>query len=104
GALATRDTVIHLVGSQVDVMPTVLAQLGLQCHNCRWGKDLLRDGEPGFAYFAYRDGFAFIDKRGWVVYDVASGHLVDQGGDGAAVQTQRGLALLQSTFDDFLMR
>ncbi len=104
GALAVRDTVVHRIGSQVDVMPTLLAQLGMPCRSCRWGKDLLRDGEGGFAYFAYRDGFSFIDPNGWTLYDVASGRTLDQEGNGEALRTRRGVALLQATFDDFLAR
>lgn len=104
GALAVRDTVVHTIGAQVDMMPTILAQLGIACAGCRWGKDLLRVGEPGFAYFAYHDGFGYVDRGGWVVYDVASGRTVDHGGKGGESQVRSGTALLQSTFDDFLIR
>lgn len=108
GALSVRDTVVHTIGSQVDVMPTLTTQLGITCDRCRWGKSLLRQGEGdrGFAYFAYRNGFGFVDPGGWVVYDVSSGRVVDKSGrdGGSEAQIRRGSALLQSTFDDFLAR
>ena len=104
GALAVRDSVVHTIGSQIDLMPTLLGQLGRSCAGCRWAKDLLRPEEPGFAYFAYRDGFAFIDRAGWTVYDVAADRTVETGGSPDASRRRCGIAMLQTSFGDFLAR
>ncbi len=104
GALALRDTVIHTVGSQMDVAPTVLAQLGQDGNAFAWGKDLSARDARGFAYFAYHDGFAFIDSRGWVVYDELAHRTVQSGGHAVADQQRLGSAMLQASFDDLLTR
>ena len=102
GALAVRDTVVHTVGSQLDVTPTLLGQLGLDAADYRWGKDLMTRADGGFAFFAYRDGFGLVDARGWVVYDALGRHVLQMGGSDDASRVVRGAALLQTMFDDFL--
>lgn len=104
GALAVRDTVIHTIASQTDIAETLLAQLDQPSSDFRWGSDILSRGDGGFAYFAYHDGFAFIDRRGWMVYDELA-HKAVQSGAGAGLEHQRrGAAMLQVSFDDFLAR
>ena len=104
GAIAVRDTVIHTVGSQVDVTPTLLGQLGRPVHEYRWGKNLLERPDDGFAYFAYHDGFTYLDSRGWVVYDELARKTVQSGGRADPSHQRRGAAMLQLSFDDFLAR
>ncbi|MFN8574451.1 MAG: LTA synthase family protein [Gemmatimonadaceae bacterium] len=104
GALAVQDTVIHTVGSQLDVSPTLLAQLGRTSSEYTWGKDIMTQNDGGFAYFAYHDGFAFIDARGWMVYDELAHTTVQSGGRVGVTQQRRGSAMLQASFDEFLSR
>jgi arylsulfatase A-like enzyme len=103
GALAVRDTVIHTVGSQVDLAPTLLAQLGQPADPFRWGKNLLASGN-GFAYFAYHDGFGFVDPHGWVIYDELAHRATGSEGYGSARLEREGEAMLQTSFADYLSR
>lgn len=102
GALATRDTVITRIGSQTDLAPTLLAQLGLPHTQYRWGGDLLAPGTPAFAYFAYRDGFGFVDARGGVVYDVLGGRIMERTGSAGAAEVRAGLAYLRLSYQAYL--
>ena len=104
GALAVRDTVVHRIGASVDVAPTLLAQLGISSAGFRWGQDLLTPGREGFAYFEYHDGFSFIDRRGWLVYDERARRVVEQSSTATAAHQRSGSALLQSSFADYLAR
>jgi phosphoglycerol transferase MdoB-like AlkP superfamily enzyme len=104
GALAVRDTVITVVGSQVDVAPTLLAQLGLPHARYRWGKNLLAADVRPFAFFGYLDGFGWVDARGRLVYGYNT-HRVTQrtpGADSGAVRA--GQAYQRLTYQDFLGR
>jgi len=104
GALAVRDTVVTVVGSQVDVAPTLLAQLGRPHAQYAWGKNLLaRDVKP-FAFFGYLDGFGWVDARGRLVYGYNT-HQVMQRTPGAGDQEVRaGEAYQRLTYQDFLGR
>lgn len=104
GALRVRDTVVHRIGASVDLAPTLLGQLGIRPEGFRWGQSLLRPEPGGFAYFAHNDGFAFIDRGGWLVFDERSGKVLAQSTPAGAAYVRRGGALLQASFADYLTR
>lgn len=104
GALAVHDTVIATVGSQVDVAPTLLAQLGLAHASYRWGKNLLAADVRPFAFFSYLDGFGWVDARGRLVYGYNT-HQIMQRTPGADVRSIRaGEAYQRLSYQDFLGR
>jgi phosphoglycerol transferase MdoB-like AlkP superfamily enzyme len=104
GALAVRDTVITVVGSQVDVAPTLLAQLGLSHASYKWGKNLLATDVQPFAFFSYLDGFGWVDARGRLVYSYNTHQIMQRtpGADERAVRA--GEAYQRLTYQDFLGR
>ncbi|HEX6535281.1 MAG TPA: LTA synthase family protein [Gemmatimonadaceae bacterium] len=102
GALAVHDTVIHRIGSQTDLAPTLLAQLHLPHARYRWGRDLLATDAASFAYFSYLDGFGFVDPRGRLVYDALGGRITQRTGGAGAAEVRAGLALLRLSFQDYL--
>ena len=104
GALAVRDTVVSVVGSQVDVAPTLLAQLGLAHEQYKWGKNLLAADVQPFAFFSYLDGFGWVDARGRLVYGYNTRQVMQRtpGADDRAVRA--GEAYQRLTYQDFLGR
>ncbi len=104
GALRVRDTVVHRIAASVDLAPTLLTQLGIRSEGFRWGQNILQPDDGGFAYFAHNDGFAFIDRAGWLVFDERAGRAVASHGRSEAAHRRRGSALLQATFADYLSR
>lgn len=102
GALAVRDTVIHRIGSQTDLAPTLLAQLHLPHERYRWGRDLLATDAASFAYFPYLDGFGFVDPRGRLVYDALGQRITQRAGGAGGAEVRAGLALLRLSFQDYL--
>ena len=104
GALAVRDTVVTLVGSQVDVAPTVLAQLDLAHFHYKWGKNLLAADAQPFAFFSYLDGFGWVDARGRMVFSYNARAVMQRtpGADERAVRA--GEAYQRLSYQDFLGR
>lgn len=104
GALAVRDTVIHTIGSQTDLAPTLLAELHLPHHSYRWGRDLLTGDSDAlsFAYFSYHDGFGFIDPRGRLVYDALGRRVTQRSGEAGTVEVRAGLAWLRLSYQAYL--
>ncbi len=104
GALRVRDTVISRIGASVDLAPTLLSQLRVPAEGFRWGQDLLQPNREGFAYFSHLDGFTFIDRAGWLVYDVRSRRTTAQARAAGPGHIRRGSAVLQASFADYLAR
>jgi len=104
GALRVRDTVVHRIAASTDVAPTLLAQLGIPPTGFRWGRNLLTTRDEAFSYFAHNDGFAYIDRSGWLVHDERGRRTIEQSGRAGAAQLRGGSALLQASFADYLAR
>jgi phosphoglycerol transferase MdoB-like AlkP superfamily enzyme len=64
GVLLARDTTVSLLGSQTDMVATLLAQLGLDHYRYRYSKNLLHPRSLPFAYYAYTHAAALLDPRG----------------------------------------
>ena len=104
GALAVRDTVISVVGSQVDVAPTLLAQLGRAHTQYKWGKNLLAADVRPFAFFSYLDGFGWVDSRGRLVYGYNSRQIMQRTPGTGSDELRAGEAYQRLTYQDFLGR
>lgn len=106
GALAVHDTVIHRIGSQTDLAPTLLDQLHLASDDYRWGRDLFAGGGGGasFAWFAYLDGFGFVDQRGRLVYDAIGRRVTQHAGDAGPPEVRAGLSWLREAYQSYLAR
>ncbi|HET7551716.1 MAG TPA: sulfatase-like hydrolase/transferase [Gemmatimonadaceae bacterium] len=106
GALAVRDTVVHRIGSQTDIAPTLLDQLHFASDDFRWGRDLFASGADGasFAYFSYLDGFGFVDQRGRLVYDAIGGRVTQRAGRAGPPEVRAGLSWLRGAYQSYLDR
>jgi phosphoglycerol transferase MdoB-like AlkP superfamily enzyme len=104
GALAVRDTVITVVGSQVDVAPTLLAQMGLSHASYKWGKNLLAADVQPFAFFSYLDGFGWVDAHGRLVYSYNTHQVMQHTPDADERAVRAGEAYQRLTYQDFLGR
>jgi phosphoglycerol transferase MdoB-like AlkP superfamily enzyme len=106
GALAVRDTVVHRIGSQTDLAPTLLEQLRLASDDYHWGRDLLpsASGAASFAYFSYLDGFGFVDQHGRLVYDAIGGRVTQHAGTVGRPEVRAGLSWLRQSYQSYLDR
>ena len=64
-----RGTTWNRIGSQVDLVATVLAQLGLGYSEFEWSKDLFHPDGPEFAYYEVGNGVGWVTRGGALVYD-----------------------------------
>jgi len=103
GALKVHGVVSN-VGSQTDIVTTVLDQLGIQPGIFKWGKDLLDSSARQFAFYNFNNGFGFVTPSGAVTMDNISKKIIYQTGsiDSGAVNT--GKAYMQLSYEDFLNR
>lgn len=104
GALTVRDTVIHTIGSQTDLTPTLLGQLGLDAKPYYWGRNLLSPTAAPLAYFTFQDGFGLLDANGALTFDNVSRSVMYKTGNTGAADVRTGQALLQASIDDYVKR
>jgi phosphoglycerol transferase MdoB-like AlkP superfamily enzyme len=104
GALASGGQVVSTIGSQTDIVPTLLAQMGLPTEAFPWGRNLLAPGAPSFAFYVFNDGFGFLTPQGVLTFDNVSKKVIRQDPGVDARQLDLGKAYMQYSFGDFLVK
>nr|WP_262908718.1 LTA synthase family protein [Hymenobacter translucens] len=100
-----RGREIATIGSQTDVPPTLLAQLGLPATDYRWGHNLLHPRQRPFAFYCYNNGFGLTMTDGTVMFDnVARREIWRTTPQVTDEQVRFGKAYQQASFADFLSR
>lgn len=72
GALNVCDTVISTIGSQTDMVATVLAQLGIDHSAYRYSRNLLSETSYPFAFYSYPNAAAIVSKEGVSILNLQS--------------------------------
>lgn len=72
GALNVQDSVISTIGSQTDMIATVLAQLGIDHSGYRYSRNLLSTLAFPFAFYSYPNAAAVISDDGLSVWNLQS--------------------------------
>jgi len=104
GALAVRDTVISKIGSQKDVVATLLGQLGIDASDFYFSKDLLCSDTEEHAFFTYPDAFGYVTRDSYQVYDNTARRYVVQEGEISETDSLRAKATMQVVSADHLKR
>lgn len=64
-----RGKTIEKVAGQIDVPAILLSQLELAHDDFPWSKNTLNPYSPGFAFYAFDEGFGWVNDRQSLVYD-----------------------------------
>ena len=96
GAIRTPSE-IHTLGSQIDLVPTLLSQMGLDHSSYLFGKDILDTTRTPFAFYSFSDGFALLTEQDTVVIDAkANRPVIGQEGE----TEQRARAFVQRIMEE----
>jgi phosphoglycerol transferase MdoB-like AlkP superfamily enzyme len=103
GALKVKGT-ISTVGSQTDIIATVLDQLNISSNKFKWSKDLLDSSARSFAFYSFNNGFGFVTPSGTVTVDNISKKIIYEKGEVDSADVNNGKAYMQFSYQDFLDR
>ncbi|MCT4616331.1 MAG: LTA synthase family protein [Marinifilaceae bacterium] len=98
GALAKKSVTVDKIASQTDLSKTILSQLDITCDEFIFGKNILSEKSNSFAYFAYNNGFGYIDNKSQSVYDLNSNKYIVKEGEDRQTEWQ---SILQKLSEDF---
>lgn len=104
GAVSTGGLVVDKLGSQTDIAPTILGQMGIYDVIFPFSRDLLDKTSKSYAFYTFNDGFGFLTDSSYVAYDHKPGELIVQEGKHPEAAARFGKAYLQVLFDDYLKR
>lgn len=103
GALKIKGA-ISTIGSQTDIVKTVLDQLNISSNKFTWSKDLLDSSARPFAFYNFNDGFGFVTPSGTVTMDNISKKIIYEKGTVDTAEVNNGKAYMQFSYQDFLNR
>ncbi len=103
GALQIKGR-ISTIGSQTDIVTTVLDQLSLDTHAFKWGRDLLDSSAHSFAFYCFNNGFGFVTPSEIVTMDNVSKRILYHQGSNDTSAITNGKAYMQFSYQDFLNR
>jgi phosphoglycerol transferase MdoB-like AlkP superfamily enzyme len=103
GALSRHGMRVEKLGTQADIPTTLLDQLGIK-GSFPFGKDLLSDKSKSFAFYTYNEGFGFVTDSSAAGFDLKSKMPVLMEGKDPESAVNKGKALLQVLFDDYIKR
>lgn len=100
GGALRRHGMVHTVGSQPDIAPTILSALGLNHSRFTFGVDLLDDAAPHRAYFADPSYIGFITDDNTLIYDLERDRAEVDTGTAPGRNIPYARAYLQTLYDD----
>jgi hypothetical protein len=71
-----RDSVISTIGSQTDMVATVLAQLGVDHSAYKYSRNLLANPAKPFAFYSYSNAAAVVAEEGVSILNLQSGQFI----------------------------
>ncbi len=104
GGALNRKGIVTTIGSQTDIIKTVLDQLNLNTDNFKWSKDLLDSSAKQFAFYCFNNGFGFVTPQGIVTIDNVSRKIIYKKGNIDSAMINNGKAYMQSSYQDYLNR
>ncbi|MBC5620983.1 LTA synthase family protein [Butyricimonas hominis] len=72
GAMSVQDSVVNTLGSQTDMVATMLVQLGIDASAYHYSKNLLDPSAVPFAFYAFTNAAAVVTSNGAYIYDLKS--------------------------------
>jgi phosphoglycerol transferase MdoB-like AlkP superfamily enzyme len=99
-----RPQTIDKIGSQTDLAATLLGTMGMNYSQFNWSKNLLDSSSRSWGYFAFNNGFGFVNNQGKYIFDNVGKMPINFSGIDSGSLKQAGQAILQQSFADYLKR
>lgn len=103
GALKVKG-VVNNIGSQTDIVPTILDQLRIPRNQFAWGKDLLDSSAKQFAFYSFNNGFGWVTPQGAATMDNVSKKIIEKDPRFDTSNLKYGKAYMQFSYQDYLNR
>jgi len=104
GALCKTGIEINNTCSQIDLAKTLLSQLKMNNNAFSWSKNIMSDQSKPWAYFSFNNGFGFVEPKQYFIFDNVGKSVLEESNISDSTLYQKGKALEQKSFGDYLAR
>lgn len=92
---------IETVACQTDLAATLLGQMNIDCREFMFSKDIFEPNAPKYAFYAFNNGFGFVDSTGNSIFDNANNSIISNNPSANdSLRIVKGKALLQTLYQD----
>jgi phosphoglycerol transferase MdoB-like AlkP superfamily enzyme len=102
GALEKKGIEVSNVYSQIDLASTVLRQANLNAYAYNWSKNIFDIKTKQWAFFAFNNGFGYVNQSRNYVFDNIGQKIIQNNGDISQKEQDFGKALMQRMYQDYL--
>ncbi len=95
GGAISKPRTVSTLASQIDWVPTLLHQLGIDASQFVFAKDILDPNSVPYAYYNFVDGFALMDTTGVTIIDAAVNQPIEEVNPNAE-RTRKAQAITQT--------
>lgn len=99
-----RPALVDKIASQTDLAATLLGGAGMGYADFKWSRNLLDSTAASWGYFAFNNGFGFVNSTGSYVSDNIGQRPIEYKGKDTLALKTAGQALQQLSFADYLKR
>lgn len=103
GGALSQIGVVETIGSQTDIIPTILDQMDIPANEFKWGKDLM-DADKSFAFYCFNNGFGWVTPSGTATVDNVSKSIINEDPGFDTSQLKYGKAYMEASYQDFMER
>jgi len=104
GGAIRKDTVVHTLAGQTDIINTLLAQLDKPDPAFRFSKNIMGNHAEPFAAYFFNDGFGFLRPDKAMLYDNPGKRFIKTTGDPTDDDMRTGKAYVQTLYSDYNQR
>jgi hypothetical protein len=104
GALYKTGIEISNTCSQIDLAKTLLSQLKMNNNAFSWSKNIMCDQSKPWAYFSFNNGFGFVEQKQYFIFDNVGKSVIEESKISDSNLYQKGKAVEQMSFGDYLGR
>ncbi|HYH13861.1 MAG TPA: sulfatase-like hydrolase/transferase [Flavisolibacter sp.] len=104
GALKVKDTVHNKVMNQTDIAATLSYQFGLTNASFPFSKNTFDSTTKPWSFFSFNNGFGWVEPNGYGLFDHVGKQVIEGGGQLKDKSLEKGKALQQIIFTDFIKR
>ena len=99
-----RGHTIETYASQADLAVTLLKQLGVECDDFTFSRDILDEQAPHFGFWSFNNGFGIINSNGHLRFNATNNSIIESSGEAIDSLLLGGKAMTQAIHQDLLKR
>ena len=99
-----RGHTIDTYASQADLAVTLLKQLGIECDDFTFSRDILDEQAPHFGFWSFNNGFGIINSNGHLRFNATNNSIIESSGEAIDSLLLGGKAMTQAIHQDLLKR